>query len=291
MKNNTKNIQKGITAILFAVIMIASAFAVVPMVKAGEETIIIEPDPIEGEIPEEEILPEPEPIEGDQTSWTLLKPFYKGSVDKIVIDADENLYSLAGGVWKSTDGGINWSSAQGNLPTRGVSPIAADPMRAGVLYVGTDKGLFKTVDGGLTWFPRGNGLPIYRVQHIVIDPQAPDTVYVGTSNGIYKSTNGGANWTAKNSGLELTGWAGGHYNIAGLAIDPVDSSRLYANTWRSYFHISTDGGESWTAVMNVWGSAITVSHSNPNVLYMANSGCYWHSNFRGYPISNLLMVA
>ena len=39
MKNNTKNSAwKGITAILFVAIMIVCAFAVVPMVKAGEET-------------------------------------------------------------------------------------------------------------------------------------------------------------------------------------------------------------------------------------------------------------
>jgi len=221
-----------------------------------------------------------------ERGWVQLKEVLGGGVGKVVIatDARRTLYCAAGGIWKSTDGGLNWVSAHGNLSTRMVSEIAVDPFRPNTLFLATNQGLFKTTDGGLTWIlSRVDAPPVYPVNVIVIDPMVPDTVYVGTGNGIYKSTNGGATWVVKNSGLAITGWAGGLLTIVGLAIDPVDTSRLYASTYRSYFHVSTNAGESWTAVQSLWGGPIVVSKSDPSVVYTTNDA-YWGPTFKGHPI-------
>jgi photosystem II stability/assembly factor-like uncharacterized protein len=217
--------------------------------------------------------------------WTQLKAVYGGEVAQVVIDAGGDLYCTAGGVYKSTDGGLNWVSAQGNLPTRSVGAIAAHPVNAGVLYLSTsDQGLFKTTDGCQTWTPSGAGLPAYYIRCIVISPSSPETIYVATAgDGVYKSTDGGASWAAKNLGLQKTGWCGAILPITGLAVDRYDASMVYANVHRSYFHISINGGDSWSVVMSVWGGAITVSLSNPNVLYMTNDA-YWGTSFRRYPL-------
>lgn len=100
-------------------------------------------------------------IASAQQSWTLLKALSGGRVDRVEIDAGGTLYCTAYGVLKSTDGGLNWASAQGNLPTPTVWAIVAHPSSPGVLFAATDQGLFKTMDGGLSWASSGAGLPSY----------------------------------------------------------------------------------------------------------------------------------
>ena len=58
-----------------------------------------------------------------------------------------------GGLYRSTDRGINWRWAGGPFvgPWERVSAIAADPSRPGALWVATDTGLFRTENGGARW--------------------------------------------------------------------------------------------------------------------------------------------
>ncbi len=62
-------------------------------------------------------------------------------------------------VWKSVNGGVDWTSIGGNLPAIPVNAIAIDPDDPNVIYVGTDLGVWRTEDGGALWLPYGNGLP------------------------------------------------------------------------------------------------------------------------------------
>src|SRR5690606_31659233 len=73
----------------------------------------------------------------------------------------------AGGLWKTTDGGLTWSSNTDELATLGVSSILIDPTNANVMYIGTG------------------------------DRDAGDAPGLG----VYKSTNGGTTWTQTNSGM------------------------------------------------------------------------------------------
>jgi photosystem II stability/assembly factor-like uncharacterized protein len=64
------------------------------------------------------------------------------------------------GVFKSTDGGASWTSANSGLPaSQGVSigPLVIDPLNPATLYAGTSNaGVFKSADGGATWQPTGS---------------------------------------------------------------------------------------------------------------------------------------
>jgi hypothetical protein len=66
--------------------------------------------------------------------WKELLPASGGAVNRIVIDAGGTRYVVtSGGIYKSADGGNNWVSAQGNLPTTSITPIASDPVAVGWL--------------------------------------------------------------------------------------------------------------------------------------------------------------
>lgn len=66
-----------------------------------------------------------------------------------------------GHVFKTTNGGILWTTINGNLPNIPVNDIVIDPDDASrqTLYVATDVGVFQTTNGGGTWSALGTGLP------------------------------------------------------------------------------------------------------------------------------------
>ncbi len=101
----------------------------------------------------------------------------------------------SGGLFKSVDGGNNWSVL--SLPSLGTSvfSIVFDPATASTVYVGTGNGVFKSIDNGSTWTSLNNFAGFTfppNVRALAIDPATPSTIYAGTSGaGLFKTTNGG----------------------------------------------------------------------------------------------------
>lgn len=77
--------------------------------------------------------------------------------------------SRPGHVFKTTDGGANWTNISGNLPDSPVNSIVLDPSFPDTLYVGTDVGPFATYDGGTTWAALGSGFPIVSIEELDLD--------------------------------------------------------------------------------------------------------------------------
>ncbi|HUV31736.1 MAG TPA: hypothetical protein VMY05_11700 [Acidobacteriota bacterium] len=157
---------------------------------------------------------------GDAVTWQETGPTnIPGRIASIAVHpSDPNtIYagSAAGGVYKSTDLGGNWTAIFDDVGTFSIGAVAIHPSDPDVIYVGTGEptaaiddyegtGVYKSLDGGATW--NLVGLPNSAlIGRIVIDPLHPDTVYVavlgqvfgtGTSmdRGLYRSQDGGANW-------------------------------------------------------------------------------------------------
>jgi photosystem II stability/assembly factor-like uncharacterized protein len=198
----------------------------------------------------------------DVSDWSPLGPFQssntyssasrkssgQGRVNVVAVDpSNPNTYyigSPAGGIWKSTDAGINWQPLTDYLPQIGVSGIAIHPTNSDIIYIATGDddagdsysvGVWKTIDGGTTWNEAGN-ISANSMNEIYIDTNNPDTVLVATSTGVYKTTNGGSTWTRK-----LTG------NIIDLKVKPNDFSTWYAVSSTTFYR-STDSGENFSPV-------------------------------------------
>lgn len=121
--------------------------------------------------------------------------------------------SAAGGVFKSTDGGSNWTPIFDEIGPQPMGAIALDPTDPNIIYAGTGEanaatdnyegtGVYKSTDGGASWM--NMGLPnSYSIGRIVVDPLRPETVYVAVAGrmfgfnperGLYRSQNGGSSW-------------------------------------------------------------------------------------------------
>lgn len=99
------------------------------------------------------------------------------------------------GVWRSTDGGTNWTFLNSaNMPTK---PGKLDIDSNGVLYVTNwlDYTLWKYV--GSTWTNVSAAITGYAGFGACIHPTDPLKIFIGSSNVWYYTTNGGSTWSMK----------------------------------------------------------------------------------------------
>ncbi len=67
-------------------------------------------------------------------------------------------------LFRTRDGGGSWESINGDLPQDQITRVLrADPVRAGLLFVGTETGVFYTLDDGEHWQRLAGGLPVVPV--------------------------------------------------------------------------------------------------------------------------------
>lgn len=136
-----------------------------------------------------------------------------GRVYGMVIDPSNQdiMYSvgLDFGVYKTTDGGTTWNTANTGLTFTQVQAIDISKNNPNVLYVGTaggnaNSGVYKTTDGGGSWTKINTGLTeaSLAIQAVMVHPNDPNIAWVAifdgladAVNGIYKTTNGGTSWS------------------------------------------------------------------------------------------------
>jgi uncharacterized protein (TIGR03437 family) len=76
--------------------------------------------------------------------------------------------SPTGHVFKTTNGGQNWTDISAGLADVPVNALQVDPDIPDTLYIGTDAGVMVSTDAGVTWSTLGNGLPRVVVSDLVL---------------------------------------------------------------------------------------------------------------------------
>ena len=155
-----------------------------------------------------------------------------------------------------TFGGLEARSIGPAVMSGRVSAIDAVASERLTIYVGAASGgVWKSDDGGVKFKPVFDKYNP-SIGDIRIDPRNPKTVWVGTGetwvrnsvsvgDGIYRSTDGGDNW--QKLGLEKT------ERIARVAVDPADSSKVFACALGPLFndsdergvYVTKDAGKTW----------------------------------------------
>lgn len=163
-----------------------------------------------------------------ERAWNQLGPNDVGGRTRALgIDvADERVMiagGITGGIWRSTDGGLNWNRM--TLPTQmpsvtclvqdtrqghtrtwyyGTGEFRTNSTRFGnVLYPGD--GIFKSTDNGATWHqltstvvgtPQRPNRPFHFVNAVVVDTndKVGDLLYAAVMGGVMRSTDGGGTW-------------------------------------------------------------------------------------------------
>ena len=206
-----------------------------------------------------------------------------------------NIEQDAGGVYKSTDGGYNWSRI---LETETANrAIEIDPQNPNVLYVASrTDGIFVSSDGGQSWHQENDGLPSLATTSVVaMDGYIYASieacgVYAGVINDDYSIT-----WDESRSNKPKAYV----YNIQ-IAVDPLNSSRIYATANPGAMIGSDDGGKHWCD-RNVVTPSIVVDDPfrqgyccfdiDPNSPAKVWMGVYGKGMFRSYEYMYVSMFA
>jgi photosystem II stability/assembly factor-like uncharacterized protein len=178
------------------------------------------------------------------------------------------LAGVAGGVYRSTDGGSRWRRARG-IGNADVRAVAFAPSRPRVVYAGSfERGSYRSTDGGATW--RRMGLPFLQtVTSLAVHPRQPNTLWAGTrEDGVLRSTDGGRTW------LRAARWVPVHDDVLSLAVDSSHPRRLVAGVEAAGVYVSDDGGATWNQTTVIpgsgerWSFAVAID-SKRGLLYAA----------------------
>ncbi len=202
-----------------------------------------------------------------------------------------------GGVWKTTNNGLNWTPLTDNLPILRISDIAIDPTNTNTMYISVcdfeyigfglllngrkrnthyGLGVYKTTDGGATWQPTALSFQLTDgeaslIRKVIVHPTNSNQLVACGTSGMYTSNNGGGTWTHT---LDSLFWD--------MVQDPVHPNTLYAATgWvrnlndgNAAIYKSTDFGTSWTMLNtgipptdSVQRIRLAVAPSDPNCVY------------------------
>jgi photosystem II stability/assembly factor-like uncharacterized protein len=222
-------------------------------------------------------------------------------------------YPVAGGIWKTSDGGATWQQTPAaNAPLlSSFSSVALDPSSAANVYAG-GAGVLKSTDAGATWQPSNDGLPVNPpldpfppdVIQIVWHPTDPNAGYLiaFAGRGVFKTTNAGGNWKEVSPADVAP-----IQSVDRLAISPTSPSVLFATssqypTLGEVFR-SDDAGASWSK-MSTLPTGITalavdpfspwtvfVGTSDRGVLVSGDGGATWESFNDGLGNLNVHVLA
>jgi photosystem II stability/assembly factor-like uncharacterized protein len=179
----------------------------------------------------------PLPFAGFQ--WVIYDPI---DPDYIYISyRDEGGYSN-GGVYSSSDGGLNWQFRHNGFPETPVyfgRMAIANRMEGSRVFVGTyANGLFYSDDRGESWQACPN-LPFG--SHLLLDvsPVDPRLIFVSGDNGIiHKSNDGGMDWVDLMPPANADG-------VREIICDPQNAGVIYASYGGIGIFKSTNSGQSW----------------------------------------------
>lgn len=180
-----------------------------------------------------------------------------------------------GGLWKTTDGGVHWTTNTDFLPIIGCADLVIDPTNTQIMYLATGNreydrssiGILKSTDGGTTWNPTGvsfEASSFTTIRRLIMDPSNPKVMIAVLNSKVIRTMDGWATFTEP----ALSG-----------DVDLQDAEFKLGNPNIVYiigkdFYKSVDNGVSWVQTTtglptagNVSRALLAVTVANPEYVY------------------------
>ncbi len=214
-----------------------------------------------------------------------------------------NSISPGGGIWKSTDGGMNWEF-KGLKETQVIARIQVHPEDPNTVYVAAlghiwgenpERGLYRTRDGGETWELIKYVSERAGFVDVQLHPRDPNVIFAtswerirgpwflqsgGPGSALWKSTDGGDSWEE----IEGNGFPTTDKGRMEIAISPSNPDRMYAmveaeegeGSDGNGLYRSDDAGYSWQKVNDentrpFYYSQVRVDPVDPDRVYFSST--------------------
>ena len=204
------------------------------------------------------------------------------------------LAATSGGIFKSTDGAMNWL----RVKTGTFKDIVYKVDDPDIVFATAGGDFYRSTNGGDSWTEISNGIGSSSRGVIGVSDADPDVVYFHTVQGseyasTYRSADAGLSFSEKASSPNIMSWgcnggSGGQgwYDLD-VAVDPNNANVVYSggvNVWKS-----SNGTASWQINSHWYGDCgVPAAHADCHVLeynpadgrlYAGNDGgIYWTDN-------------
>ena len=211
-----------------------------------------------------------------------------------------NSVSIGDGLYKSTDGGVNWKKI-GLEKSERIANIIVNPNNSNEIYVSVlgalwsdseERGVYKSSDAGQTWEKILYINESTGCADLAINPKNPSVIYAsmwefrrtawsfnsgGEKSSLYKSEDAGKTWKQIHNGFPE-----GKLGRLAIAVSPSNPEIIYTvieaeEQKRKGIYRSDDAGANWKQLNNDFGitvrpfyfSRIVVDPKNPDVVVKA----------------------
>ncbi len=190
-----------------------------------------------------------------------------------------NSVSVGDGLYKTVDGGSNWTKL-GFENSERIANIIVNPNNSNEVYVAVlgalwgdseERGVYKSADAGLTWEKLLYVDQKTGCADLAMDPSDPNVLYAsmwefrrtgwsfesgGSKSALYKSTDAGKTWNKIHNGFPK-----GKLGRLGIAVAPSNPKTLYTvieaeKPERKGLYRSNDAGASWEQLNNDFGITV-----------------------------------
>ena len=182
------------------------------------------------------------------------------------------LGAAQGGIWLYNPADGTWTPKTDTLASTAIGALAVAPKDDNVVYAGTGEGalsgdsyygngILKSTDGGNTWaHVSGDFFAGVSTARLAVDPNNSNHLYaailrgrggarrvsppIHSTYGIWESHDGAVTWNLLMAAPPVS------LGATDIRLDPQSPTTLYASFWSDKIYKSTDGGATWSPIMN-----------------------------------------
>ncbi|MDI9355750.1 MAG: T9SS type A sorting domain-containing protein [Chitinophagaceae bacterium] len=188
--------------------------------------------------------------------------------------------AVGGGIWKTTNKGVNWTNLTPNIPNLAISSLSISASNADIIYAGTGEesfgglggirgdGILKSSNAGTTWTLLSSTANenFGSVSRVIVDPTNTNIALASTTKGVFKTTDGGNSWIQTLA----------KYNADQIVYSPGNFSIQYTTVKSDGIYKSVNAGDTWThyspGMIPTGRIEMAISPVNPQKIFAAVLG-------------------